>query len=269
MIRSYTPYIIRSQESRREVTVAAENVGWDPLRVELLWDLKEPPARGPKPTLSVDQIVTAAITIADAEGLGALSMQRLASELGVGTMTLYTYIPDKDALLEVMLDRAYGAAINSLTPANGWREYLERVAAALFQAFQAHPWALQVFVGGPPLGPNQMRFLENALAALEGSGLTLGESLDAVMAVTSYVRGTAHISVGIIEHETRTGLTEAQLAVEHFKAYSRVLDPDDFPMTHELLAAPPGESDLPYDFGFEFGLQRLLAGVEQFISSRR
>jgi AcrR family transcriptional regulator len=246
--------------------MTAENVGWDPLRVELLWDLKESPGRGPKPTLTVGQIVRAGIDIADAEGLSALSMQRLAKELGVGTMTLYTYVPDKDALLELMLDRAYGAAISSLAPTSGWREYLERVAIALFQAYQVHPWALQIFVGGPPLGPNQMRFLEAALQALGNSGLGPEDRLDAVMAVTSYVRGVAHISVGILEHENRTGLTEDQLAVEHFKAYNRVLDPREFPMTFELLAAPPGESDSPYDFGFEFGLQCLLDGIEAHIA---
>jgi len=248
--------------------MTAENVGWDPLRVELLWGLKEPPGRGPKPTLTVGQIVSAGIDIADTDGLGALSMQRLAKKLGVGTMTLYTYVPDKDALLEVMLDRAYGAAISSLIPASGWREYLERVANALLRAYQLHPWALQVFVGGPPLGPSQMHFLEAALQALNGCGLEPAERLDAVMAVTSFVRGVAHISVGILEHEARTGLTEDQLAVEHFKAYSRVLDPGAFPATFELLAAPPGETDVAYDYGFEFGLQRILDGIEAHIAAR-
>jgi AcrR family transcriptional regulator len=248
--------------------MASENVGWDPLRVELLWDLKEPSGRGPKPTLTVEQIVRVGIDIADVDGLGALTMQRLAKELGVGTMTLYTYVPDKDALLEVMLDRAYGAAINSLSAASGWREYLEQVAIALFRAYQVHPWALQVFVGGPPLGPSQMRFLEVALQSLVQSGLEPEERLDAVMAVTSYVRGVAHITVGILEHEARTGLTEAELAIEHGKAYRRVLDPAEFPMTFELLAAPPDESDELYDFGFRFGLQRMLDGIEAHIGSR-
>ena len=73
--------------------------------LELLWGLGERPSRGPKPGLTLDRIVTAAVAVADAEGLGALSMRRVATDLGVGTMSLYRYVPGKAELLDLMLDK--------------------------------------------------------------------------------------------------------------------------------------------------------------------
>ncbi len=249
--------------------MTTDNIGFDPLRVELLWGLKERPSKGPKPSLSVEQIAAAGIEIADREGLTALSMQRLAEELAVGTMTLYTYIPDKDALLEVMLNLAFA---ESLPPPSevGWRQHLEEGALAAMTAYQRHPWALRVFVGGPPLGPSQIRYLEDALKALSETGLDDWERLDVVMAMASYVRGAAHISVGLSEYESRSGLTEEELAIEYAKAYVRILDPDEYPNAARILLGSPEGKPPPeaYDYGFKYGLDRLLDGVERRIESK-
>lgn len=243
-------------------------IGWDPLRVDLLWGLREPARRGPKPALTVAQIARTGIQIADEEGLAALSMQRIARELGVGTMTLYTYIPDKNALLEVMFDLAFEDTTPS--PATGgWREFLEQMATATMAAYERHPWALQIFVGGPPLGPSQLRFLEAALQALADTGLTDREKLQAVMSVSSLVRGAAHIAVGISAHVLGSGLTAEQLEAQYAEAYTRVLTPEEFPATLDVLAAtsaPPSEPEAD-DYGFEFGLRHLLDGIERRIES--
>jgi len=249
--------------------MASENIGWDPLRVELLWDLRERPRRGPRPTLTVEQIARTGMAIADQEGMRGLSMQRVAEQLGVGTMTLYTYFPDKASLLEVMLD----LVVKDLTPREsrgGWRSYLEDTARALMRAYEQHPWALQIFVGGPPLGPGQSRFLETALQSLADTNLDDEERLDAVMAVSSFVRGVAHISVGVTASEKVSGMTDEQIQGAYTEAYRRVLDPERFPMINKMLAAAPegSESTGPYDFGFTFGLNRLLDGIEQFIATR-
>ncbi len=248
--------------------MTTDNIGWDPLRVELLWGLKEPPRRGPKPSLSVEQIAAAGIEIADREGLAALSMQRLADELGVGTMTIYTYIPDKNALLEVMLDLAYTDALPHSANA-GWREHLEAGALGAMSAYQRHPWALRVFVAGPPTGPSQIRFLEDALQAMSETGLEDWEKLDVVMSITAYVRGAAHISVGITEYISRSGLSQEQMGIEYAKAYTRILNPEQFPISARLLTGPPETPPSPeaYDYGFRYGLDRLLDGIARRIES--
>jgi AcrR family transcriptional regulator len=249
--------------------MAGEHIGWDPLRIEVLWGLKEAPRRGPKPALTVDQIARAAIRIADDEGLDALSMQRLAGDLGVGTMTLYTYVPDKATLLEVMFDRAF----DEVTPASNsgdWRSHLEQMAQGVMSAYQRHPWALQIFVGGPPLGPNQIRGMEGALRAFEGVDLDDAGKLDAIMAVTSFVRGAAHLSVGLGQHLKSSGMTDEQLEAEYARAYATVLDPERFPATVAVLAGVFGSpTERDDDTGFRFGLSRLLDGIERHIDSGR
>lgn len=249
--------------------MAAENIGWDPLRIELLWDLKEPARRGPKPTLTVGRIVQTAIEIADEEGLDALSMQRLAQELGVGTMTLYTYVPDKAALLEVMFDVAFRAVTPELGGGD-WRSFVEQMAFGIMSAYQQHPWLLQIFVGGPPLGPSQLRSFEAALQALIDVPLSGAEKLEVVMSVSSFVRGAAHLSIGLGEHLKRSGMTDEQLEAEYAKGYARILEVEQFPETTELLSGllgTPSESETD-GTGFEFGLCRLLDGIERHIESR-
>src|ERR671915_993295 len=103
----------------------------DPARsMALLWGIQKPPTRGPKPGLQVERIVEAAIRVADAEGLAALSMRRVAGELGVGTMSLYTYVPGKAELLDVMLDTVLAEQARPDEAAGGWRAGLERRAGA-------------------------------------------------------------------------------------------------------------------------------------------
>lgn len=248
----------------------SENIGWDPLRVELLWDLKQPPSRGPKPTLTVERIARTGIEIADEEGLPALSMQRIADRLGVGTMSLYTYVPDKASLLEVMLDTAFDGVVPTRDGA-GWRQVLRTGAFAIMDAYRRHPWAIQIFAGGPPLGPNQLRFLEASLQALQDTGLDDVRKLDAVIAISSYVRGSAHLIIGITENMRKTGLAEEQLQIAYVQAYARVLDPEQFPVASRLFISPPesgSDENGEDDFGFRFGLDLILDGIETHIYSR-
>jgi len=244
------------------------NIGWDPLRVELLWGLKQRPSRGPKPTLTVEKIARTGIEIADEEGLTALSMQRIADRLGVGTMSLYTYVPDKASLLEVMLDMAFEG---TTPPDRGkdWRHFLEAGAMAILAAYGRHAWAIEVFMGGPPLGPSQLRFLEAGLQALDGTGLSDEEKVDVVLSISSYARGAAHLVIGITQNLEKTGMTEEELQTAYVEAYARVLDPDHFPAASAIFATPPGgDVDAETDFGFGFGLQRLLDGIGALIESR-
>jgi hypothetical protein len=136
-------------------------------------------------------------------------------------------------------------------------------------AYQRHPWALRVFVAGPPTGPSQIRFLEDSLQALSETGLEDWEKLDIVMAITSYVRGAAHISVGITEYLSRSGLSQEQMGIEYAKAYTRILDPEQFPISARLLTGSPENPPPPEDndYGFKYGLDRLLDGIGRRIES--
>ncbi|HET6857237.1 MAG TPA: TetR family transcriptional regulator, partial [Streptomyces sp.] len=114
--------------------------------LELLWGTGERPSRGPKPALSLDRIVALAIGVADAEGLDAVSMRRLSTDLGTGTMSLYRYIPGKAELLDLMLDRVQGETLDAAGPRGeaGWQGAVEAMARGDLDMFRRHPWLLKV-----------------------------------------------------------------------------------------------------------------------------
>ena len=159
--------------------------------LEVLW-------RGPSVMrshgLSRDRIVAAAIELADADGLGALSMARLAERLGSGTMSLYRHITNKDELVTFMLSAAAGPPPPSRDDAD-WRVALSDWASALWDLYHRHPWILQTVAAGPPADPGQLAWLDAGLAALGGTGLAERDKLAAVMAVLHYVRGAAAIAI--------------------------------------------------------------------------
>ena len=161
----------------------------DPGRtLELLWGTREPPSRGPKPGLTVDQIVRTAIALADAEGLEAVSMRRLAGELGAGTMSLYRYVPGKAELVDLMLDAVHGEG--DPPGASGWRAELEHHARQTWAMHQRHPWAAGAY-RRPVLGPNVIDRYEAMLRALDGTGLPPGDMVNAAELVAGYVDGAA------------------------------------------------------------------------------
>jgi AcrR family transcriptional regulator len=122
--------------------------------IDLLWGkVEQRPSRGPRPSLSLDQIVDAAIAVADAGGIEALSMRRVAAELGAGTMSLYRHVPGKPELLALMLERIsdpWGMCAHAR--GKPWREVLELVARGGYRMYLDHPWLLQVNWTRPVLG---------------------------------------------------------------------------------------------------------------------
>ena len=129
---------------------------------ELLWGLREQPTRGPKPSLSVEQIVRVAIEIADAEGLGAVSMRRVAERLGVTTMSLYRYVPSKNDLLELMLDAIASPWPDPAEMPDNWRDALHLWAHRNMAVYREHPWLIEYAFSHPPFGPNNIRWMEYA-----------------------------------------------------------------------------------------------------------
>src|ERR1700729_276307 len=136
----------------------------DPQRtIDLLWGVQRR-RRGPKPSLSGDQVVTTATQIADRDGLGRLSMRRLADELGITAMSLYGYVPSKAELLDVMADRAYGEITARGDPATPWQSRLAVLAQQHWALLLSHPWLLHIAASRPLLGPNVTALYDAELA---------------------------------------------------------------------------------------------------------
>lgn len=241
----------------------------DPKRtMELLWGLQEPGRRGPKPRFTVDDIASAAIAVADAEGIEALSMRRVAQALGVSTMALYTYVPSKEELIDVMLDRVLG---ESRPPAEGgWRDRLEHVAREDWDRGHRHPWVLQVGAHRPPLGPNLLTRFETVLSVLEGLGLSDLE-MDAVAGLLhSYVQGAVRQAVQARQVALRTGMSDEQWWLLHEPWIERVLDRERFPLASRVGQAVGEAFNQVTDpvANFEFGLKRVLDGIEVFVGRK-
>ena len=146
----------------------------DPQRtIDLLWGVHRR-RRGPKPSLSGEQVVTTAIQIADRHGLGGLSMRRLADELDITAMSLYGYVPSKAELLDVMADRAYGEIAVPRDPAMPWQARLAALAEQHWALLLSHSWLLQIAASRPLPGPNITAFYDAELAAVDGLGGNAG-----------------------------------------------------------------------------------------------
>jgi len=256
--------------------VATELTGaGDPARsMALLWRPEAPVARGrgPRAGLDVADVVTAAVRLADSEGISTLSMRRLAAALGVGVMTLYTYVPGKGELVDLMYDRVLGELYREEQPAGAdWRTRLEHVARENWELFVRHPWALHVATGRPPLGPHLMAKYEQELRAVDGLGLTEVEMDLVVTLVNGFVKGTVSGMVERSEAEHATGVTDRQWWEATAPFVEQVFDPERFPTVARVGPVAGEELQAAYDpaRSFTFGLARLLDGVAVLAEGRR
>ncbi|MFL6125721.1 TetR/AcrR family transcriptional regulator [Actinophytocola sp.] len=224
----------------------------------LLWGTRPAPSRGRKPGMTINEIVATAVAIADADGLGALSMRRVADALGVGTMSLYRYLPGKAELYALMLDAVMGEG-QPEPDAHGWRENLENVARRSLDGYRRHPWLLDTSLSRGLVGPNQAAVLDKLLAMLAGTGLTNGRKMAVIGLLTGYVQGRARQFAEAARTQHRSGASDAQF----WQEFAPLLDPhlDRFP----TLAAVWRDDELTWEDEFEFGLQRVLDGIETYI----
>ncbi|MFC9893811.1 TetR/AcrR family transcriptional regulator [Nocardia sp. NPDC127579] len=240
-----------------------------PTTVELLWGMPQRPRRGPKPALTLTGIVAEAIALADAEGLANLSMQRLAERLGYTKMSLYRYVPGKEQLTALMLDTAIGAPPEPRGSQPGsapaWRNALRHWAMTIYQRYRAHPWTLELVAGVRPMGPNELGWLEVALVALDGTGLTGPERLDTVVLLNGHARGLAQ--------QTGTGGELAAQVAEQFTLMMTAAG-DGYPAVRaafaEEAAATGDGSPFTDNRGdaLEFGIERILDGVAVLVAER-
>ncbi|WP_030451432.1 TetR/AcrR family transcriptional regulator [Herbidospora cretacea] len=228
----------------------------DPERtLALLWRTAGdgPPRRGPKPALTVDAILEAAIAVADGSGLDGLSMRAVGERLGRTAMALYTYVPTKRELIDLMYDHAHAGAIGDLP--GDWREAVEAWAVALHERYLRHPWLLQISHARPVLGPHEQTVLEKLLAALPGVAVRA-----TVSALFSLVRGSARTIAEGRAAASDTGTSDQ----EWWTARSRLMNdlvPDFTERFPRSANMPPAEWDQAAHDAFTGGLKLLLDGL--------
>lgn len=253
----------------------------------LLWDKCEPPTRGPKQGLSVPDIVAAAVALADAEGLDALSMRKVADRLGKSPMALYTYVPAKAELLDLMLDTVLGELPTSypVTGEQGWRAAVEASARDGWAFYERHPWVLQIAGSRALLGPHELDVYEAQVRIFDGTGLVGIEVTRVAAVVASFVRGAAKDVADARRAPDTTGLSDDDWWTARSPLLDEMMEPGTWASRYPTLtrldtehsfdqADRAPDDDTPYTVKealdtFEFGLQRLLDGIEQYIEARR
>ncbi|MBV1849000.1 TetR/AcrR family transcriptional regulator [Catellatospora tritici] len=238
-----------------------------PPNIAAAWGLRERPGKGPKPGLSVDRIVAAGIRVAMAEGIGAVSMSKVAAEAGVSTMALYRYVRAKNELLELMVDACIGEPPPH-DPGLDWRAGLTAWAWAVRTVYLANAWALKAPISGPPATPHQLAWLDAGLRHLTDTGLTEARKMSVLLLLTGYVRNEAMLTADIAA-ATEAASSSLDDAIAMYGRMLRVLvDPVRFPALGRVVEAGVLEqADDPAE-EFVFGLERILDGVGILIAAR-
>lgn len=220
------------------------------------------------PNNDLEGIVQTAIAIADAEGLDGMSMRRLAGAVRMPTMSLYRHVTDRDELILLMMDRvmAEHPPPRHVTPGrDGWRACVEALARLQWSMYRRHRWLAQaVSFTRPHLAPHAMAHTEWAMQALDGQGLTPNTQFRAAVMLANHVRGTAVNLEAEAQAEQETGLSETEWFQTQQNRFAAVLATGRLPMMSRFLAGDDQSFDL--DLLVEFGLQRILDGLERLIA---
>ncbi|MDT9693302.1 TetR/AcrR family transcriptional regulator [Streptomyces sp. P9(2023)] len=236
-----------------------------PASVEAAWGLRERPSKGPKPGLTLDRIVATAVAIASAEGLDALSMGRIAKELGVSPMSLYRYVGAKSELYVLMQDVATGPPPAPLPPGTGWREGVEHWAWGLRDVYHRNLWMLRMPLAGPPATPNTVAWWERVMVALSDTGLDEGTKVSVVMLVAGFIRNEALMMADIGAVIGASGESPEEVLSRYGHTLRRLADPERYPAVARMLDSGVMEQADEPDFEFRFGLARILDGVAPLV----
>nr|WP_158888078.1 TetR/AcrR family transcriptional regulator [Amycolatopsis anabasis] len=249
--------------------------GGDPDRtLALLWRDRDAgpvePARGRKPRFTIDDVVDAAVKLADAEGMAAASMHRVAKELGVGTMTLYTYVPSKEELIDLMLDvvlrrRAFPGP-GEPRP-DDWRDQVRLYAERTRAMYRRHPWMQEVSTVRPSLGPGMMAGNEYLLSTMANLGLAPRDLAAAANAVAGFVESAAGVEAGHARLEQLTGETEDTWWRRRSSFWEKYFDAAKHPTIVQVWN-DGGYDDSAADqssCAFDFGLERILDGIASIV----
>ncbi|GAB4589513.1 TetR/AcrR family transcriptional regulator [Nocardia sp. IFM 10818] len=245
----------------------------DPVRtLELLW--REPgqggPTRGPKQRTTLDAVIAAAIEIADAEGLNALTMRSVAAKLGVTPMATYTYVPGKAELLDLMLDTVYQRMERTDLTGMPWRERVSAIAAENRAMLAEHPWVAYLPTTRPPLGPGVTVKYDHELQAFDGLGLSDLDMDSALTHVLGFVNSVARIAIDSARAAADSGESDHEWWERAAPLLERVFDAGRYPLAARVGATAGRAHDSAYsaEHAYRFGLARVLDGLAALIENR-
>jgi AcrR family transcriptional regulator len=227
-------------------------------RLALLWDPPAPSTRGRRATLALPDVVAAGIAAADEGGLDALSMRKVAARLGVGAMTLYTYVPGRTELIDLMIDATF-AELTLPEPGQPWRVALTRYATEHHDLYLRHPWILQTNMWRLPLAPHVLDAEEAGLRVLSEAGLPADRVVEVIGLVDSTVRGLARAAVAEQAEGSSTGTSNDDYWDSMSDFWVTWFDPTRYPTMTRVWEA--GGFDTGHA-SFQQTIERLLDGVE-------
>ncbi|MBB6347871.1 TetR/AcrR family transcriptional regulator [Nonomuraea muscovyensis] len=236
-----------------------------PAALRRLWRMPDSSRLGRPAALDVDLVVTAAVEIADRDGLGGVTIPKVAKSLGFTGMSLYRHVGSKDELLTLMADAAAGTPPDLDT--DDWREGLRTWAFALRAVFRRRPWLTRVPASGPPSGPNQIAWMEAALAIMSRTRLDWAHKVGILTLINGYVVQSVRQYSELAEGRAE-GQGQADAERDYGRALVRLVDSEHFPETARLFSSALFEalpSDTPdatiADMDFSLGLEVILDGV--------
>ncbi|MCJ8012937.1 TetR/AcrR family transcriptional regulator [Paenibacillus sp. KQZ6P-2] len=246
-----------------------------PLGIALSWGLVKPPQRGPKREMSIEKIVKAAMEIADQEGLAAVSMSRVASSLGFTTMSLYRYIPSKDDLLLLMMDAAcdMGGIPNEDGQDLNWREKMRIYFRASVDIMREHPWFTDIPISGVPVTPKNLEIVDLGLWTTRDLPLNDYEKMSIVLLLSSYARSCG-ILMKDMDLAIKAGKSPSTFSgIDYSSALKKLVTPERYPHLHPILMSGAYTDEIeggnPVGDDFEFGLERILDGIEHYVTSKK
>ncbi|GAA2152708.1 TetR/AcrR family transcriptional regulator [Actinomadura napierensis] len=244
------------------------STGVDPLElppgVALAWGLPGKTGRlGRTPSRSVEQVVEAAVDLADADGFAALSMPKLAKKLGLTANAIYRYVRSRDELLVLVAEAGWGPAPDLESDAGRWRTAATAWTQAMIDRCDVHPWLVDLPARGAPLTPNLLRWTEVILQTFTGAGLDPKEAIQCALLLDLYARRIA----GVRRDLRQNGADSVQsTAVQEFLL--PLLHEHGYPIVASLMVGSD-YSDVIDDSDVTFGLTRILDGIDGLLEGNR
>lgn len=221
--------------------------------------------KGPARSVSVTQVVGAAIALADDEGLDAVTMRAVAERVGISPMSVYTYVPGKPELLDLMVDALYaGMSRPAWDDEQAWRERLTSVAEANRDLLATHPWLTEIAaLSRPPLGPGLMAKYEHELAAFDDTPLSDVEVDAALTHLLGFVQSHCRSAHDAARATTDSAMSDAEWWEANQPILAKALDPQRYPRAVRIGAAAGEEHGSAWstEHAWAFGLARTLDGL--------